>query len=199
MPRRSTRLSLGETPVNEVDVKRKRLSAGSTVKSTAKKSKYFEGSDTDESVSGGDSGSAYEANEEASDDNKSSPDAASESDESFEEEAPEKGGRARPQARAKAQKQDSNDDTKDLTSSKSAKGKELWREGVKTGLGPGKEVFIKKPKARDLGGRDYQDETIHPNTMLFLKDLKDNNERQWLKGIALKPLVFYILFHNQIC
>ncbi|RDW72626.1 DUF2461 domain-containing protein [Aspergillus mulundensis] len=60
--------------------------------------------------------------------------------------------------------------------------KELWREGVKTGLGPGKEVFIKKPKARDPGDTPYADDTLHPNTMLFLKDLAKHNERQWLKA-----------------
>ncbi|KKZ65256.1 hypothetical protein EMCG_08906 [[Emmonsia] crescens] len=64
---------------------------------------------------------------------------------------------------------------------KAEKGKELWREGVKAGLGPGKEVFIKLPKARDAGDTPYEDNTIHPNTMLFLKDLKENNQREWLK------------------
>ncbi|KAL2830228.1 hypothetical protein BDW59DRAFT_141275 [Aspergillus cavernicola] len=60
--------------------------------------------------------------------------------------------------------------------------KDLWREGVKTGLGPGKEVLIKKPKARDPGDVLYNDDTLHPNTMLFLKDLAKNNEREWLKA-----------------
>ncbi|KAL3460658.1 hypothetical protein BJX64DRAFT_180356 [Aspergillus heterothallicus] len=60
--------------------------------------------------------------------------------------------------------------------------KDLWREGVKTGLGPGKEVFIEKPKARDPGDTPYKDETLHPNTLLFLRDLAQNNERQWLKA-----------------
>ncbi|PYH97679.1 hypothetical protein BO71DRAFT_416851 [Aspergillus ellipticus CBS 707.79] len=64
----------------------------------------------------------------------------------------------------------------------STKDKELWREGVKTGLGPGKEVFIKKPKARDPGNVAYQDDTLHPNTMLFLQDLAENNDREWLKA-----------------
>jgi hypothetical protein len=62
------------------------------------------------------------------------------------------------------------------------KGKELWREGVRTGLGPGKEVFIKIPKARDPGNTPYREMTLHPNTMLFLKDLKANNQREWLKS-----------------
>lgn len=183
MPRRSTRLSLGESPATEVDTKRKRLSAGSTVKSTAKKSKYFEGSDIDESASDadGDSGSAYEEDEAAHEDE----DSVNEEEtleEDSEEEKPKQRGRGRPSGSAKTKKQDSDDGAEDSPVLKTSKGRELWREGVKTGLGPGKEVFIKKPKARDLGGIDYEDDTIHPNTMLFLKDLKENNERQWLKG-----------------
>lgn len=35
--------------------------------------------------------------------------------------------------------------------------------------------------ARDPGDTPYQDHTLHPNTMLFLKDLKENNSRDWLK------------------
>ena len=62
------------------------------------------------------------------------------------------------------------------------KGKELWRPGVKAGLGPGKQVFIEKPKPRGDGGIKYAPEKIHPNTMTFLKDLKANNDREWLKG-----------------
>lgn len=64
----------------------------------------------------------------------------------------------------------------------SAKGRVLWKDGVRTGLGPGKEVFIKLPQARQPGGTPYEDETLHPNTMLFLKDIKENNEREWLKS-----------------
>ncbi|QMW45022.1 hypothetical protein G4B11_008442, partial [Aspergillus flavus] len=60
--------------------------------------------------------------------------------------------------------------------------KQLWKEGVKAGLGPGKEVFIKKPKARDAGTVPYQEHTLHPNTFLFLVDLAENNERAWLKA-----------------
>ena len=57
------------------------------------------------------------------------------------------------------------------------------RSGVKAGLGPGSEVIIKKPKARGAGKTPYSDDTIHPNTFLFLKDLKQNNDRQWLKSM----------------
>ncbi|KAH7020956.1 uncharacterized protein B0I36DRAFT_367426 [Microdochium trichocladiopsis] len=42
-------------------------------------------------------------------------------------------------------------------------------------------TFIPLPKLRDTGGIDYEPERIHPNTLLFLKDLKANNKRSWLK------------------
>ncbi|KAG9750461.1 hypothetical protein KCU73_g6567, partial [Aureobasidium melanogenum] len=61
------------------------------------------------------------------------------------------------------------------------KGKELWRQGASTGLAPGTQIIIKKPKPRTPGNTPYSDTTIHPNTMLFLKDLKANNDREWLK------------------
>lgn len=59
---------------------------------------------------------------------------------------------------------------------------ELWKSGAK--LTPGTQVIIKRPKAREAGSTPYTDDTIHPNTMLFLKDLAAHNERQWLKGSA---------------
>ncbi|PVH98369.1 hypothetical protein DM02DRAFT_477706, partial [Periconia macrospinosa] len=60
------------------------------------------------------------------------------------------------------------------------KEKELWKDGAKLKLG--EKVIIKKPKAREPGNTPFTDDTIHPNTMLFLGDLKKNNERQWLKA-----------------
>ncbi|KAF1997957.1 hypothetical protein P154DRAFT_524496 [Amniculicola lignicola CBS 123094] len=62
---------------------------------------------------------------------------------------------------------------------KQANEKELWKQGAK--LEPGVQLIIKKPKAREAGNVQYADDTIHPNTMLFLKELAGNNDRQWLK------------------
>ncbi|KAI0142899.1 hypothetical protein GGR57DRAFT_374267 [Xylariaceae sp. FL1272] len=46
----------------------------------------------------------------------------------------------------------------------------------------GRQVtYIQLPKLRDEGGVEYEDTKIHPNTMHFLKDLKKNNKRDWLK------------------
>ncbi|KAJ5321537.1 Conserved hypothetical protein CHP02453 [Penicillium atrosanguineum] len=167
--RASARLS-----VSQGEVKRVKSNADlSGVKSTTKKSKYFEpesSAEPEDSESGGDSGSAYEDQDQEEDqelsDHQSEPEGPSESEEE---------SRA---AKGKQGKQ-----TRNATSDADAlKGKELWREGVRTGLGPGKEVFIPKPKARDAGDVAYEDETLHPNTKLFLQDLAENNEREWLKA-----------------
>ncbi|KAL1845239.1 hypothetical protein VTK73DRAFT_825 [Phialemonium thermophilum] len=47
---------------------------------------------------------------------------------------------------------------------------------------PPKVTFIPLPQLRDAGGVEYEDDRLHPNTFLFLKDLKANNTRPWLKS-----------------
>ncbi|KAI2628608.1 hypothetical protein GGR54DRAFT_353347 [Hypoxylon sp. NC1633] len=42
-------------------------------------------------------------------------------------------------------------------------------------------TFIPAVKMRDTDGIDYEDNRVHKNTLLFLKDLKANNKRSWLK------------------
>lgn len=89
------------------------------------------------------------------------------------------------------------DGDKDVTSlgrQKQKKGQELWRPGVKTSLAPGEEMWIPLPKAREAGNTPYQDHTVHPNTMAFLGELRENNEREWLKGIFSFFLVSICLF-----
>lgn len=189
MPRRSSRAAPASPDVPAAAPKRRastRLSASheikkvksnaslsnSPVKSTTKKSKYFEPETSDEpdvessDSDGNESGSAYEEKEsEESSANDSEPEEPSDSEED-----------------TKTSRTKSNPSRGKESDANSLKGKELWREGVRTGLGPGKEVFIPKPKARDAGNVAYKDETIHPNTKLFLLDLAKNNDRQWLKG-----------------
>lgn len=46
---------------------------------------------------------------------------------------------------------------------------------------PRKVQIIPLVKMRDTGGVDYADHKLHRNTLLFLKDLKANNKRSWLK------------------
>lgn len=62
------------------------------------------------------------------------------------------------------------------------KAKDLLKPGVKTGMAPGTQVVIKKPKARPAGKTPYRDDTVHPNTFQFLQDLAANNNREWLKS-----------------
>jgi hypothetical protein len=46
---------------------------------------------------------------------------------------------------------------------------------------PMQKTIIPLEKMRDTGGIEYEDEKIHKNTVLFLRDLKANNKRSWLK------------------
>lgn len=141
-------------------------------KSTTSKSKYFEPEDSDEpdsesdASSGESAGSVYEEAKEGSPTDEAEPEELSDTDED---------AKKKPNVRGK-QRQSTNSESDPV------KGKELWREGVRVGLEPGQEVIIAKPKARDAGKTPYQDETLHPNTKLFLIDIASNNDRQWLKG-----------------
>ena len=142
---------------------------------SAKKSKYFEpDSDDDE----GDereveSGFEDEEDESAAEPSSADPTSDEEDEEDYDSEAEEKSKRKRGR---------SNKSTGGNLISKVAEtGKELWRQGVKAGLGPGKQVFIEKPKPRGDGGVRYVPDRVHPNTMEFLADLVKNNDREWLK------------------
>ena len=191
MPRRSSRpahASLEDTQaapkrrasarLSASQADKKRVKSNSTQsskqRSTAQRSKYFEPERSDESdVSssdsvGEDSGSNYEDEDgdlESATAQDSAPEDFSDNGDDFEG----RGGKRMQGHKA-------------ISDEKALKGKELWREGVRTGLGPGKEVFIPKPKARDPGNVPYQNDTLHPNTRLFLLDLAKHNEREWFKG-----------------
>lgn len=169
--RASARLSAAEP-----EVKRIKSNADLSLrqaKSTTSKSKYFEAEDSEEES---------ESNE-----------SEEESSESVYEE--EKGNQSSTDEAEPEEPSDSEEDTKKpsargqrrvstASNPNALKGKELWREGVKADLAPGQEIVIAKPKARDAGKTPYQDETLHPNTRLFLIDLADNNDRQWMKGVS---------------
>lgn len=47
---------------------------------------------------------------------------------------------------------------------------------------PPKVTFVPIPKLRDTGGVEYADDRVHKNTLAFLKDLRANNKRTWLKS-----------------
>lgn len=154
-------------------------------KSTSKKSKYFPDSDSNSDYNAGNGDALSSTNGDTGDASASEPypydsgDLEEEQDE--EEERPKtskKGGSGQAAGRKRKSRNDGD------AEASTTKGKLLWKEGVKTGLGPGKEVFIKLPKAREAGDIPYKDDELHPNTILFLKDLKENNEREWLKSVC---------------
>lgn len=146
-----------------------------SVKSTTKKSKYFQEDEAKKPKRN--AKRAIKPNDDYEDEE---PGDSSDADSDFWR--PEQSSTAGKEAVSQAAKDFENRRGTKSDAPESSKKKDLWREGVKTGLGPGKEVFIEKPKARDPGDVPYEDDTLHPNTILFLKDLTKNNERQWLKG-----------------
>ncbi|KAI4163520.1 MAG: hypothetical protein LQ342_002792, partial [Letrouitia transgressa] len=172
------------------------LGPSSNAKSTPKKSQYFHTnslssepeSEIEEEASG------YE-DEDASASAISSPPESEPSEEeeieeyTSEDEKPKRKSRGKGSAR-NSQKNGKANGVVAAIKGAVEKGKELWRPGVKSDLAPGEEVFVKLPKARGDGGIKYQEGVIHPNTMLFLGDLAENNEREWLKGAVhvLDPL-----------
>ncbi|KAI4645106.1 hypothetical protein J4E93_005906 [Alternaria ventricosa] len=175
MPRKATKSesaprSTSKRPAPEVPARQSKRA-----RATARKSYVEPESDTDSEEKKPKTAAAPEDDEDddvASDfEEHSDKDASSESehDETASDEDLE-GKRAAPRGRG----------TKSLAiHKKAADEKELWKPGAK--LAPGTQLIIKKPKARDAGDTPYLDHTIHPNTMLFLKDLTANNDRQWLK------------------
>ena len=158
--------------------KRIKTSAENTPQSaTPKKSKYFDGPDSDEDdedeiESQGPEESGYE-DEDASATEPGPSESESEDDYDSEEDNKSKKRPGKPSGKAST------------NGPSTVASKDLWREGVKTGLGPGKQVFIAKPKPKGDGGVKYVSEKIHPNTMSFLTDLKANNDREWLKSMLL--------------
>ena len=160
--------------------KRIKTATENTPKSTTpKKSKYFDGPDSDEDdedeiESQGPEESGYEDEDaSATEPDPSGSESESEDDYDSQEDNKRKKRQGKPPGKARA------------NGTSTVANKDLWREGVKTGLGPGKQVFIAKPKPKGDGGVKYVSDKIHPNTMSFLTDLKANNDREWLKSMHL--------------
>ena len=140
-------------------------------KTTPKKSKYFEASDDEDEPSSSEASESGYEDADASATEVSEPATETEDDYESEEDVKPKKKAVRKFTGGGA----------GIVSKVVEGGKDLWREGVKAGLGPGKQVFIEKPKPRSDGGIKYVPHRIHPNTMAFLADLKKNNDREWLK------------------
>ena len=171
----SKRASESTTPSRQS--KRIKSSPITSSKTTPKKSPYFEHPDSSDPESESDiekEASGYEDEDESASLVSSPPESDVEEEEdedASENDAPRKRKRGRPTKRS----------GNGVVAGAWKKGQELWRPGAKIDAAPGEAVFIKLPKAREAGKVPYADSTIHPNTLLFLKDLRANNDREWLK------------------
>ncbi|KAJ4536627.1 hypothetical protein HRR76_004658 [Exophiala dermatitidis] len=176
------------TPGSRSSKRLKELSAASTTaqkpssKTTPTRSKYFQHDDDEEDddepeIETADEveNSGYEDEDASVTEDDPSSDSESDSD-GFDDDSEVEGSGAKKRKRLPKKQNKSKTTTTTINDNK-----ELWRPGVKTGLGPGKAVFIEKPKPRGDGGIKYVPHKIHPNTMAFLKDLRNNNDREWLK------------------
>jgi hypothetical protein len=140
--------------------------------SSGKKSRYFE---ADSDVEDEDDYEDADEEEEEEDD------AGDEYDESEEKGPRVVKGRGRP----KAKRSRENDDESEAEDDDEAEG------------GP-RVTFIPRKEMRGTGGVDYEDDRLHQNTMLFLKDLRANNKRTWLKGM-LRAARFVITTLVSLC
>jgi hypothetical protein len=113
---------------------------------TSTKSKYFEDPESDEA----EDPSSEEAEESGYEDGDTSAAEVSPSSESESEEEDTKPKRAKTKGRTGQTKTGAG--VGGRLSAVIEQGRELWRHGVKAGLGPGKQVFIEKPKPRGDGG-----------------------------------------------
>lgn len=177
------------TPPSRVSKRIKELEehdSTTPTKSTPKKSKYFQNSsDEDEVLSSeneDEEASGYEAESVGSTSGEESSAAESVTDSDFERNHKSR-KKITPKRKASSTKNLPKTTLQDESEAKAGE-TELWRPGVKAGLGPGKAVFIAKPKPRGDGGIKYVPDRIHPNTMDFLADLKMNNDREWLKSMS---------------
>ncbi|KAK9373158.1 uncharacterized protein V1513DRAFT_449996 [Lipomyces chichibuensis] len=68
---------------------------------------------------------------------------------------------------------------KNQAASKKTTKRRKREDGDDEGEFDSREIFIPKRPPRPLHGISYEPYTIHPNTFLFLKDLRNNNEREW--------------------
>ena len=163
--------------------------------STPKKSNYFEGSSEDElstpvktpvkrgkqaavrKVKADESDEEQykdESDEDDDEDVEEEEEDDDDNDDSEEEERPRKRGRKNPpNNRRQSTKKEDGDDY--------ANGDAADDDSELDEDAPPKVTIIPLEKLRDNGGVDYEDRRVHKNTMLFLKDLKANNRRDWLK------------------
>jgi hypothetical protein len=150
-------------------------------KELSEESARDESPDAGDSADDDDDGSSFEADEDAEEEEDSDGDASVVSSEHSE-----------PPPRSRRVSRNAPESSRKATSRKPGRpsaGAASGASGEPGSLPDGLEVRIKRPQARKAGATPYMDETIHPNTFLFLGDLAANNQREWLKCELLHLLL----------
>ncbi|KAK4145189.1 uncharacterized protein C8A04DRAFT_35914 [Dichotomopilus funicola] len=92
-------------------------------------------------------------------------------------------GKGRPAKKAKVEVESEGDDGDDYQDEpQDAEPEDEDEDDDSDDDAPPQVTFIPLPKLRDTGGIEYADDRLHPNTLAFLRDLKANNKRSWLKS-----------------
>ncbi|KAK4172495.1 hypothetical protein QBC36DRAFT_390368 [Triangularia setosa] len=107
-----------------------------------------------------------------------------ESESDFTTTTPKRRGRGRPPKKARIEpesEQDDDDFKDDPNNNQDNDASEGKEEDASDDEEPPKITFIPLPQLRPENGTPYLPHTLHPNTLLFLADLKANNKRAWLK------------------
>lgn len=103
-----------------------------------------------------------------------------------EEERPQK--RSRPSKRTNAVKKQEPDESDNYKDEDEDGGGDDGSEDEEVNEdAPMKVTVLPLETMRDTGGIEYEDHNIHKNTLLFLRDLKANNKRSWLKCTDTPP------------
>lgn len=98
--------------------------------------------------------------------------------------APKRRGRGRPPKKAKKQlepESDPDDDNEFKDNPQEEAKPESDSDSDSDSDAPPKVTYTPLPTLRPEGTTPYRPHTLHPNTLLFLSDLKANNKRSWLK------------------
>ncbi|KAH8763107.1 hypothetical protein F5883DRAFT_605525 [Diaporthe sp. PMI_573] len=160
MPPRKRKAATPETPVASVGRRSTRIS------SSAKKSQYFESDSDDFDDKNGDSS---KENVKATNGNGTGRKRG----------RPGKKPASRPTSASKKAKVESEDDADEFQ--EEAEEDEEDDDELDEDEEP-RVTITPLNKMRPAGDVDYEDDKLHPNTLLFLKDLKANNKRSWLKS-----------------
>ncbi|POR38473.1 Uncharacterized protein TPAR_01328 [Tolypocladium paradoxum] len=95
------------------------------------------------------------------------------------DELPPKKRRGRPSTRESLAKEDSEEYGKGESAEEDDEEKDEDKDDEDA---PRRVEIMPLEQMRDTGGVEYEDHKLHRNTLLFLKDLKANNKRPWLKS-----------------